>query len=105
MTANQFLENQQAVERSRELTFAGDNVCLSGQIDYPPSASPHDGFPLVFVLHHAGSEDREWYAPFAQLALQSGYAVFRWDKRGTGHSGAGGRGSTTQDAVNAYEIA
>jgi uncharacterized protein len=105
MAANQFFENQQSVERSRELVFAGDNVCLSGQIDYPLSASPHEGFPLLFILHHAGSEDREWYSSFAQIALQCGYAVFRWDKRGTGRSGAGGGGSTTQDAVNAYEIA
>jgi len=105
MTANQIFENHESVERAREFVFAGDNVRLSGQIDYPSSASPHDGFPLVFILHHAGCENRDWYQPYAQIALQSGYAVFRWDKRGTGHSGASGRGSTTQDAVNAYEIA
>jgi hypothetical protein len=56
-------------------------------------------------LHHAGCDDREGYNHFAQLGIESGYAVFRWDKRGTGRSGAGGRGSTTQDAVNAYQIA
>src|SRR5262249_49940585 len=28
-----------------------------------------------------------------------------WDKRGNGRSGDSGRGSTTQDAVNAYEVA
>src|SRR5690606_31650019 len=58
-----------------------------------------------FILHHAGCENRDWYWPFAQIGLQNGFAVFRWDKRGTGRSGAGGRGSATQDAVNAYEIA
>lgn len=105
MTANQVSKNQEAIERTKEIIFAGDNVRLSGQIDYPSSASPHDGFPLVFILHHAGCENRDWYMRYAQIALQCGYAVFRWDKRGTGRSGGSGRGSTTQDAVNAYEIA
>jgi alpha-beta hydrolase superfamily lysophospholipase len=101
MTANQVVERPRTVE----LDFAGDHVRLSGQIDYPDSPPPPDGFPLLFVLHHAGCESRDWYWPFAQLGLQGGFAVFRWDKRGTGRSGAGGRGSATQDAVNAYEIA
>jgi len=88
-----------------DLVFAGDKVRLSGQIDYPSSPPPQDGFPLLFILHHAGSEGREWYSHFAGIGLNSGYAVFRWDKRGTGRSGASGLGSSTQDAVNAYEVA
>ncbi|MBZ0288982.1 MAG: alpha/beta hydrolase [Anaerolineae bacterium] len=90
---------------TEELVFAGDGVRLSGQLDYPRSPSRSTSFPLLFVLHHAGCDARSGYAHFAQFGLQSGYAVFRWDKRGTGRSGAGGRGSTTQDAVNAFEIA
>lgn len=89
----------------RELVFAGDKVRLAGQMDYPLALTPYDGFPLLFILHHAGCESREWYEHFAQIGLHSGYAVFRWDKRGTGRSGASGLGSSTQDAVNAYEIA
>lgn len=88
-----------------DVTFAGDHVMLSGQLDYPASPPPQEGFPLVFVLHHAGYESREHYWHYARLGLEAGCAVFRWDKRGTGRSGAGGYGSTTQDAVNAYEIA
>lgn len=88
-----------------EITFAGDHVMLSGQLDYPAAPAPQDGYPLVFVLHHAGPESREHYWHYARLALANGCAVFRWDKRGTGRSGAGGRGSTSQDAVDAYEIA
>jgi alpha-beta hydrolase superfamily lysophospholipase len=103
MTANLVVERHQ--QRTVELVFAGDHVPLSGQIDYPDSSPPPDGFPLIFVLHHAGYNNRDWYGPFAQLGLQCGFAVFRWDKRGTGRSGAGSRGSVTQDAVNAYEIA
>ncbi|MAS37118.1 MAG: hypothetical protein CL610_24170 [Anaerolineaceae bacterium] len=103
MTADQVVE--QLSQRTVELVFAGDHVQLSGQVDYPSSPVPVDGFPLIFILHHAGCNNRDWYWPFASLGLQSGYAVFRWDKRGTGRSGAGGRGSASQDAVNAYEVA
>lgn len=88
-----------------DLVFAGDGVRLAGQIDYPARPLRSRSFPLVFVLHHAGPEDRDGYEAFAELGLEAGYAVFRWDKRGTGRSGAGGRGSTTQDAVDAYEVA
>lgn len=105
MAANYTVQDKSLGERSRELVFAGDGVRLSGQIDYPDAPLPSDGFPLLFILHHAGCEGRAWYLPFAQAGLNAGYAVFRWDKRGTGRSGAGGCGSTTQDAVNAYEIA
>ncbi len=90
---------------ARELTFAGDEVRLAGQIDYPVTSRTPNGFPLVFVLHHAGGNTRESYQHFAQMALECDYAVFRWDKRGTGRSGASARGSVVQDAVNAYETA
>ena len=92
-------------ETSSEIVFAGDKVRLSGQVDYPTTPPPQDGFPLLFILHHAGCDGRDWYSPFADIALNSGMAVFRWDKRGTGRSGASGLGSSTQDAVNAYEVA
>ncbi|MEZ4668356.1 MAG: hypothetical protein R3E39_10615 [Anaerolineae bacterium] len=93
------------VARTEELVFAGDGVRLAGQIDYPLVSSRQTTFPLLFILHNASCNDRDGYRHFADAGLDAGYAVFRWDKRGTGRSGAGGRGSTTQDAVNAYEIA
>lgn len=93
------------ISASKEFTFAGDEVTLGGQIDYPMTKRPSAGYPLIFVLHHACCNTREDYVDYAQVALDKGFAVFRWDKRGTGRSGASGRGSTTQDAVNAYEIA
>ena len=103
MASNQVLDLIQSVPT--EIVFAGDEVRLAGQIDFPDTPRPENGYPLVFVLHHACCNAREDYADYAQIALVNGYAVFRWDKRGTGHSGDGGRGSTTQDAVNAYEVA
>lgn len=90
----------------REVTFAGDEVVLAGQIDYPDFADTISGSkPLIFILPHGGCNTREPYTHYVQLALACDYAVFRWDQRGTGRSGAGGRGSTTQDAIYAYETA
>ncbi len=105
MASNQVLDLRIQVATSTEVIFAGDGVRLAGQIDYPDTPRPENGYPLVFILHHACCNAREDYDDYAQIALASGYAIFRWDKRGTGRSGDGGRGSTTQDAVNAYDIA
>jgi uncharacterized protein len=92
--------------QSREVIFAGDGVCLAGQVDYPAdAASSPCGYPLIFVLHHAGGNTRRDYDHYAHLGLNNGFVVFRWDKRGTGKSGAGGRGSPLQDAINAYQTA
>ena len=94
------------IEQSHsEITFAGDHVRLAGQIEYPDAPVPEAGYPLLFFLHHVGWNARSDYDHYAQTALACDYAVFRWDKRGTGHSGAGGRGSTTQDAILAYQTA
>jgi len=103
MASNQVLDLVLSVPN--EIVFAGDEVRLAGQIDYPDTPRPENGYPLLFILHHACCNMREDYADYAEIALAQGYAVFRWDKRGTGRSGDGGRGSTTQDAANAYEVA
>jgi hypothetical protein len=108
MTSNQAAQSVAVLNRvshSKELKFAGDGVLLAGQIDYPDVPRPASGYPVVFILHHAGCNAHECYLPYVDMALEAGYAVFRWDKRGTGRSGAGGRGSTTQDAINAYIVA
>ncbi len=105
MASNLVLDPTYRESTSTELVFAGDEVRLAGQIDYPTTPRPATGYPLLFVLHHACCNTRADYADYAQAGLANGYAVFRWDKRGTGRSGASGRGSTTQDAVNAYEFA
>ncbi len=92
-------------KQTREVSFVGDTVFLVGQIDYPNIPAPPEGYPLLIILHHAGGRIREDYAPYANLALEMGYAVFRWDKRGYGRSGSGGRGTTRQDTLNAYKVA
>jgi uncharacterized protein len=105
MASTSVTECKTPAESVRELTFAGDDVCLAGQIDYPDISPPFSGYPLLFLLHNSGWCTRDKYDHYAETALSCGYAVFRWDKRGTGNSGAGGRGSTTQDSIMAYKTA
>lgn len=102
MAATYVIERQ---AHTREIAFAGDGVRLAGQIDYPQSPRPERGYPLIFLLHDVSWNTRDEARHYARTALNVGFAVFRWDRRGTGRSGAGGYGSTTQDAVNAYETA
>jgi uncharacterized protein len=90
---------------TEEVKFAGDGVVLAGQIDYPNIPCPSEGYPLIFVLHHAGYNTREAYSHYSEIGRSRGFAVFTWDKRGTGRSGASGKGSTTRDALHAYEAA
>lgn len=89
----------------QEIFFAGDDVRLAGQIDYPEGKTPTAGYPLIFVIQHATCTSRKNYAHYAELGLRAGAAVFRWDKRGTGASGSSGKGSTAMDALHAYEKA
>lgn len=105
MASNYVLESTDAIRFTRELVFAGDSVRLAGQIEYPRTKSQNGTFPLLFIVPHACCNTRTTFNHYAEVALNAGYAVFRWDKRGTGRSGASGRGSTTQDTVNAYETA
>jgi hypothetical protein len=94
-----------SVGASQNVLFAGDQVRLEGQIDYPTDPAPAAGYPLIFVLPHATSTNRQQYSHISRLGTECGAAVFRWDKRGTGGSGAGGSGSVVKDAVKAYETA
>lgn len=90
---------------TQEVFFAGDNVRLAGQIDYPDGKTPIAGYPLIFVIPHATCTSRKHHAHFARLGLMAGAAVFRWDKRGTGGSGSSGQGSAANDVLYAYEKA
>lgn len=90
---------------THEVIFAGDNVRLAGQIDYPNTPMPENGYPLLFILPHACCTGRHGFKHHTTIGNKAAYAVFRWDKRGTGHSASGGTGSPMQDALNAYQTA
>ena len=88
-----------------EVIFAGDRVCLSGQIDYPNRRAPQAGWPLLFILSNACCTGRHNFRQHRRIGNRVGFAVFRWDKRGTGRSGASGQGFPERDALNAYKTA
>lgn len=93
------------METTLRIVFSGDHVKLAGQIDYPDTPPLATGYPLIFVLQHACCTGLQGHEHYAQLGNLCGYAVFRWDKRGTGSSGSGGMGSPIQDALDAYHNA
>lgn len=94
-----------SVGASEVVFFAGDDVRLAGQIDYPVSRRPNAGYPLIFIIQHATCIARDGYTHITRIGTEMGAAVFRWDKRGTGASGSGGSGSVTIDTLRAYEVA
>jgi hypothetical protein len=100
-------QTQSDIQRPRhhQLFFAGDSVQLAGQIDYPEQTPPEGGYPLLFIIQHATCTSRDGYAHIARLGNEHGWAVFRWDKRGTGKSGASSQGDSTQDSLHAYKTA
>jgi len=87
---------------SHEVIFAGDSVRLAGQIDYPNIPASPQGYPLLFIIPNACCTGRRGFEHHKEIGNEAGFAVFRWDKRGTGRSASGGIGSAEQDAVNAY---
>lgn len=105
MVANHVDKPVASVDVTEHLEFAGDDVRLAGQIDYPKANRPRTGYPLLFVIPHGTSMARTDYDHIAELGASIGVAVFRWDKRGTGRSGHGVNGSIEIDTVRAYDYA
>lgn len=92
------------VSETHTLYFVGDNVRLAAQMDYPTSPAPEGGYPLLFVVPNATNTTRDGFLHLMRMGTEQGLAVFRWDKRGTGNSGAGA-GSATTDTLKAFETA
>jgi alpha/beta superfamily hydrolase len=86
----------------REVRFVSGDVELAGELDLPMGSGPH---PLVFIIHHSGPVPRDAYGYLAEILLRSGYAVFRFDKRGTGASGGVYGCCESDDALAAYRAA
>ena len=86
----------------REVRFDSDGVTLAGELDLPEGDGPP---PLVFVIHHSGPMPRDTYGYLAELLLKEGYAVFRFDKRGTGLSEGEYGCCESDDALAAYRAA
>jgi uncharacterized protein len=69
-----------------EITFQSGEFKLVGELR-TPAGTGH--FPVILFVHGSGPADRTefgGYLPIMERMLQAGYAVFSWDKPGTGES-------------------
>ncbi len=87
----------------REVRFtANDGTILAGELTIPRQQT----LPaLVVIIHHSGPVDRDAYGYLAELLVADGYAVFRFDKRGTGASAGMYGCCEATDALAAYRAA
>ena len=74
--------------RIEEITFQSGEFTLVGDLRTPSGTGP---FPVFLFVHGSGPADRTLfggYLPIMERMLGAGYAVFSWDKPGTGQSTA-----------------
>lgn len=87
----------------REVRFtADDGITLAGELTLPRN---QERPALVVIIHHSGPVDRDAYGYLAELLVADGYAVFRFDKRGTGASTGTYGCCEATDALAAYRTA
>ncbi|MFQ3661917.1 MAG: alpha/beta hydrolase [Chloroflexaceae bacterium] len=86
----------------REVHFQSGDATLAGELDLP---SGDENAPLVFIIHHSGPVTRDAYGYMAEILLPEGFAVFRFDKRGTGYSTGEYGCCEADDALAAYQAA
>jgi pimeloyl-ACP methyl ester carboxylesterase len=69
-----------------EISFQSDHFTLVGDLRLPGGEGKH---PAIIMVHGDGSinrTDSRKYLPIMERFLRAGYAVFSWDKPGTGAS-------------------
>jgi len=69
-----------------EITFQSGEFTLVGDLRTPAGTGP---FPVILFVHGSGPADRTefgMYLPIMERMLGAGYAIFSWDKPGTGES-------------------
>jgi pimeloyl-ACP methyl ester carboxylesterase len=69
-----------------EIRFRSGKFRLAGDLRMPIGAGPH---PAIVMVHGSGGATRNGAVPFLpmiEIFLRNGYAVFSWDKPGSGES-------------------
>jgi uncharacterized protein len=72
--------------RVEEITFESGSFHIVGDLRLPEGTAP---FPVVLFVHGSGPADRTMFGGYLSIMermLGAGYAVFSWDKPGTGES-------------------
>lgn len=81
--ANLLCRSSHSIE---EITFQSGPFKVVGDLKLPEGKGPH---PVVVFVHGDGPNNRDSggsYPPIMERTLKVGYAVFSWDKPGTGES-------------------
>jgi pimeloyl-ACP methyl ester carboxylesterase len=66
-----------------EISFRSGKFRLVGDLRVPEGEGPH---PVIIMVHGSGSATRNNFDYLIELFLRTGYAVFSWDKPGSGDS-------------------
>jgi len=70
----------------QEVFFNSNGFRIAGDLRIPVKGTTH---PAIVLVHGSGSATRHGsvnFEPLIELFLQNGYAVFSWDKPGSGGS-------------------
>ncbi len=70
----------------REMTFPSGEFTIVGDLRIPTRGDLH---PVILMIHGSGKATRNGAVPFSpmiEIFLRNGYAVFSWDKPGSGAS-------------------
>lgn len=78
---------------NREVTFKNEGITLAGTLSVPDTTNTH---PAVILISGSGQQDRDENVygfkvlkTLARLFIEQGYAVLRYDDRGTGKTDKG----------------
>ena len=92
------------IEEQHYVITPKTNIRLEGTLTLPPNATDSSKVPAILLISGSGPQDRNseifGHQPFAVIAdhfSRRGFAVFRYDDRGTGKSEGQFAGSTTHD--------
>jgi pimeloyl-ACP methyl ester carboxylesterase len=82
----------------QEVRFKSDGFRIVGELRFP---SEGEKYPVVILVHGSGSATRDGavnFEPLIEIFLRRGYAVFSWDKPGSGESTGNFENALTQRA-------
>ncbi|MCO6452523.1 MAG: alpha/beta fold hydrolase [Caldilineales bacterium] len=82
-----------------ELGFRNGQIELAGSLLTPPGEGP---FPAVVMIHGSAADTRDVFQRTgdARAFLDAGFAVYIYDKRGTGNSGGDWRTASLEDLAD-----
>lgn len=92
------------IEEQHYVITPKTNIRLEGTLTLPPNATDSTPVPAILLISGSGPQDRnseifghQSFAVIADHFSRRGFAVFRYDDRGTGKSEGQFAGSTTHD--------